>query len=491
MASHEEPEDIQVEVEREEPAREQPPARASCTRTPAPSASRTTARTSCAPCCGSARVCGHHFPVGAEERVEQLADPGSFRQIAEGLRSADPLAFTDLRPYTERLSEAEVATGLGDALIAGTATIEGMPCVLCTMDFAFMGGSMGSVVGEVFTRASDVAAERGIPLVSVAASGGARMQENVLALMQMAKTVCAVDLLRESGVPYVSVLAHPTTGGVIASFAALGDFVVAEPDALLSFAGPRVVQETTRESLPDDFGRAESSLEHGLIDAVIKRPDLKDEPRPHPQAVRRWHARADGGRRRAPRRRRASSRACCGSCARARTATRTERRAGMNSRLPTPFRGLRRRLAVRAAESDIWDAVQLARDDGRPYTLDYADHLVDEWIELHGDRAGTDDHAIVAGIGSFRGRTIAIVGHQKGRDLKERAFRNFGMAQPQGYAKARRIFALADRLGFPVVTMIDTPGAYPGVEAEQAGQAAAIAQSMLEMVRLRVPRWRA
>ncbi|HEY3613849.1 MAG TPA: acetyl-CoA carboxylase carboxyltransferase subunit alpha [Gaiellales bacterium] len=159
----------------------------------------------------------------------------------------------------------------------------------------------------------------------------------------------------------------------------------------------------------------------------------------------------------------------------------------MNSRLPTPFRGLRRRLAERAAESDIWDAVQLARDDGRPYTLDYAEWLVDDWIEVHGDRAGTDDHAIVTGIGSFRGRTIAIVGHQKGRDLKERAYRNFGMAQPQGYAKARRVFALADRLGFPVVTMIDTPGAYPGVEAEQAGQAAAIAQSMLAMTRLRVP----
>jgi acetyl-CoA carboxylase carboxyl transferase beta subunit len=277
MASHEEPEHIQVEVERDEPAREQLPAR------PRP-------HPNTCPVCNShyredelrellrvCRVCGYHFPVGAEERVEQLTDPGSFRPIAEGLRSADPLAFTDLRPYTERLSEAEVATGLGDAMIAGAATIEGMPCVLCTMDFAFMGGSMGSVVGEVFTRASDVAAERGIPLVAVAASGGARMQENVLALMQMAKTVCAVDLLRESGVPFISVLAHPTTGGVIASFAALGDFVIAEPDALLSFAGPRVVQETTRETLPDDFGRAESSLEQGLIDEVVKRPELKDQ----------------------------------------------------------------------------------------------------------------------------------------------------------------------------------------------------------------------
>jgi acetyl-CoA carboxylase carboxyl transferase subunit beta len=275
VASQEEPENIQVEVEREESPREQPPARAKLHPNTCPVCKSHYREDELRAALRVCTVCGHHFPVGAEERVEQLADPGSFRGMADDLRSADPLAFTDLRPYTERLSEAEVATGLGDALIAGTATIAGMPCVLCTMDFAFMGGSMGSVVGEVFTRASDVAAERGIPLVSVTSSGGARMQENILALMQMAKTVCAVDLLQESGVPYVSVVAHPTTGGVIASFAALGDFVVSEPGALLSFAGPRVVQETTRETLPADFGRAESSLEHGLIDAVIARPELK------------------------------------------------------------------------------------------------------------------------------------------------------------------------------------------------------------------------
>ena len=345
-----------------------------------------------------------------------------------------------------------------------------------------MGGSMGSVVGEVFTRASDVAAERGIPLVSVAASGGARMQENVLALMQMAKTVCAVDLLRESGVPFVSVLAHPTTGGVIASFAALGDFVIAEPDALLSFAGPRVVQETTRETLPEDFGRSESSLEHGLIDAVVKRARAQGRARPHPAAVRRGHARADGGRWRV----RAAAghhgpRAALPALDSAR-ALALERGAGVNSRLPTPFRGLRRRLAVRAAESDIWDAVQLARDDGRPYTLDYVHYLVDEWVELYGDRAGTDDHAIVAGIGSFRGRTIAIIGHQKGRDLKERAFRNFGMAQSTGLRSRRaRVFALADRLGFPVVTMDRHPGRLPGRRVGAGSvRPAAIAQSMLE-----------
>jgi acetyl-CoA carboxylase carboxyl transferase subunit beta len=275
VPSQEEPENIQVEVEREESPREQPPARVRLHPNTCPVCKSHYREDELRDALRVCTVCGHHFPVGAEERVEQLADPGSFHRLAGDLRSADPLAFADLRPYTERLSEAEVATGLGDALIAGTATIAGMPCVLCTMDFAFMGGSMGSVVGEVFTRASDVAAERGIPLVSVTSSGGARMQENILALMQMAKTVCAVDLLQESGVPYVSVVAHPTTGGVIASFAALGDFVVSEPGALLSFAGPRVVQETTRETLPEDFGRAESSLEHGLIDAVITRHELK------------------------------------------------------------------------------------------------------------------------------------------------------------------------------------------------------------------------
>jgi acetyl-CoA carboxylase carboxyl transferase subunit beta len=275
VARDEETEDIQVEVEREETPREQPPARAKLHPNTCPVCKSHYREDELRAVLRVCTVCGHHFPVGAEERVDQLADPGSFRPLAEGLRSADPLAFTDLRPYTERLSEAEVATGLGDAMVAGTATVAGMPCVLCTMDFTFMGGSMGSVVGEIFTRASDVAAERGIPLVSVTSSGGARMQENILALMQMAKTVCAVDLLQESGVPYISVLAHPTTGGVIASFAALGDFVVSEPGALLSFAGPRVVQETTRETLPADFGRAESSFEHGLIDAVVTRHDLK------------------------------------------------------------------------------------------------------------------------------------------------------------------------------------------------------------------------
>jgi acetyl-CoA carboxylase carboxyl transferase beta subunit len=221
------------------------------------------------------KQCGHHFPVRAGERIQQLTDPGSFVEEDADLRSADPLQFFDLRPYAERLVEAEMATGLGDAMVAGRAMIEGEACGLTVMDFAFMGGSMGSVVGEKFARACERAAEDGMPLVSVSASGGARMQEGILALMQLPKTVVAIEELHESGGTLISVLTHPTTAGVLASFASLGDVTVAEPGALMSFAGPRVVAQTTREKLPDDFGLAESSYRFGHLDAIVPRSELR------------------------------------------------------------------------------------------------------------------------------------------------------------------------------------------------------------------------
>jgi acetyl-CoA carboxylase carboxyl transferase beta subunit len=219
--------------------------------------------------------CNHHFPVRARERIAQLADEGTFKEEAADLRSQDPLEFFDLRPYPERLAEAEVSTGLGDAIVIGRAAIERIPCELSVMDFAFMGGSMGSVVGEKFVRACESAGERGVPLVSITASGGARMQEGILSLMQLPKTVCAVEDLKDSGGAMISVMAHPTTAGVIASFASLGDVIVAEPGALLAFTGPRVVQQTTREKLPDDFGLAESNLRFGHLDGIIGRRDLR------------------------------------------------------------------------------------------------------------------------------------------------------------------------------------------------------------------------
>ena len=219
--------------------------------------------------------CGHHFPVRARTRIAQLADGGSFSEEAAELRSDDPLGFFDLRPYTERLAEAEVATGLGEAIVIGQATLEGNSMELAVMDFAFMGGSMGRVVGEKFARACESASERRVPLVSVTASGGARMQEGILSLMQMPKTVCAVEDLHDAGAALISVLGHPTTAGVLASFASLGDVIVAEPGALLSFTGPRVVQQTTREKLPDDFGLADSNYRFGHLDAIVPRSELK------------------------------------------------------------------------------------------------------------------------------------------------------------------------------------------------------------------------
>ncbi len=226
------------------------------------------------------RVCPHcsyHFRVTATERITQLADEGSWTELAANLRSADPLEFFDLRPYFDRIDDAEYDTGLTEAIMIGTAKLHQIDVVLAVMDFRFMGGSMGSVVGERFWRAVEHAIETRYPLVAVCASGGARMQEGVLSLLQMAKTTCAVEMLSEIPIPFVSVLTHPTTGGVMASFATQADVIIAEPGALISFSGPRVIEQTIREKLPEDFGRAESNQAHGQVDMIISRTDLKNK----------------------------------------------------------------------------------------------------------------------------------------------------------------------------------------------------------------------
>jgi len=219
--------------------------------------------------------CGHHFPMPARARIAWLADTGSFVEGAAEVRSADPLDFFDLRPYVERLTEAELNTGLGEAIVIGSATLDDRPLELAVMDFAFLGGSMGSAVGEKYVRACESALEHGRPLLTVAASGGARMQEGILSLMQLPKTVCALDELHDAGLPMFTVLSHPTTGGVMASFASLGDVTVADPGALIAFTGPRVVQSIVKEKLPDDFGRAEQHLRFGHLDAILPRSEQR------------------------------------------------------------------------------------------------------------------------------------------------------------------------------------------------------------------------
>jgi acetyl-CoA carboxylase carboxyl transferase subunit beta len=219
--------------------------------------------------------CGHHFTMPSRARIAWLADGGSFVEHAEDVRSADPLGFFDLRPYRERLAEAELNTGLTEAIVVGAASLDGHALELAVMDFAFLGGSMGSAVGEKFVRACDEAIAGGMPLLLVSSSGGARMQEGILSLMQLPKTVVALDELHDAGLPMFSVLTHPTTGGVMASFASLGDVTIAEPGALLAFTGPRVVQQIIKEKLPDDFGRSEQNLRFGQIDAIIPRSEQR------------------------------------------------------------------------------------------------------------------------------------------------------------------------------------------------------------------------
>ena len=221
--------------------------------------------------------CDHHMRIGARQRLDLFLDPGEREEIGEGLQPIDVLKFKDSRKYKDRLTDAQKNTGENDAMVVMRGTVNGLPLVASAFEFSFMGGSMGSVVGERFVRAVNVCLEKEIPLVCFSASGGARMQEALLSLMQMAKTSAALTKLAQKGIPYISVLTDPTMGGVSASFAMLGDLIIAEPKALIGFAGPRVIEQTVRETLPEGFQRSEFLVEHGAIDRIIDRRQMRDE----------------------------------------------------------------------------------------------------------------------------------------------------------------------------------------------------------------------
>jgi acetyl-CoA carboxylase carboxyl transferase alpha subunit/acetyl-CoA carboxylase carboxyl transferase beta subunit len=393
--------------------------------------------------------CGHNFRLTARERIAQLADEESFTEFGRDINAADPLGFTDRRPYQERLVEAVATTGEREAVVFGTATIERHQVVLLVMDFRFMGGSMGTAVGEAVVRATEMAHDTRRPLVLVCTSGGARMQEGILSLLQMAKTSQALARLHETGVLSVCILSDPTFGGVTASFALLGSIVIAESGALVGFAGPRVIEQTVRQKLPAGFQTSEFLFRHGLVDRVESRAGL----RPLLTRLLALHA----------------------------PARETIPAAAVD---PRPAGEV---TAAHWRSPDAWKVVQVARNIERPTALDYLRDAFDDFVEFHGDRCFADDPAIVGGVARIGGRPVVVIAHQKGHSTQELVARNFGMPHPEGYRKALRLFEHAERFGMPVVTLVDTPGAYPGVEAEERGQAGAIAQVIMRSSRLQVP----
>lgn len=393
--------------------------------------------------------CGHHGPLTAAERLDSLLDQDSIEPLELVVSDTDPLEFCDTRPYAERLVGARARTGLVEAVLCARGRIDGNPVVVAAMDFRFLGGSLGSAVGEAITGACEVALAERTPLLLVTASGGARMQEGVLSLMQMAKTSQALGQLDEAGILTVSLITDPTFGGVAASFATSTDLIIAEPGARLGFAGPRVIEQTIKQTLPEGFQTAEFLLAHGIVDMIRPRAAL----------------RATLGRLLSIASRRPGDAA-------------PVQRHGGAAVITDP---------ARLPERSAWECVRAARQLDRPSTVDYIGLLLEDFHELHGDRMSEDCPALVAGIGRFEGQPVAVIGTQKGHTAGELAERNYGMPSPAGYRKAARVMRLAAKLGLPVITLIDTAGAYPGIEAEERGQAVAIAENLKLMAGLPVP----
>ena len=386
-------------------------------------------------------ACGFHDRESARAAIRRLVDPGTFRERDVNLVSSDPLHFEDETAYRDRLQTLKSETGESDALVSGTARINGLEIAIAALDFGFLGGSMGVVVGEKLVRITEHAGEYHLPLVSISASGGARMQEGMLSLLQMAKTSAAVQRFKEGGGFFVSILAHPTTGGVFASFANLGDLIVAEPEALIGFAGPRVAEQVMGKKLPAGTHTAEFLVEHGMVDAVVDRREQR------------------------------------AYLARVLSIVKAER--GKQERRPH-----RRRHESADVEIEAWDVVQRARAGDRLTSADYLERMLSEFVEMHGDRASGDDPAVIAGVGTLGGSPVAVIALERGHG-EDAARRHEGRPYPEGYRKARRVMDLAERLRLPLITLIDTPGAYPGVESEERGLAAEIAASLARMSVLR------
>ncbi len=389
--------------------------------------------------------CGLHLRLPARERIATLIDDGTFEEHDSALASGDPLDFSDERTYRSRLLHQQERRTHRDALVTGTAKIGGIPATLAVLDFTFMGGSMGIVVGRKLAAAAEASIDARRPLVTIVASGGARMQEGMFALWQMARTAAAIKKLRAAGVPYISVLTDPTTGGVFASFASLGDVIIAEPEALIGFAGPRVAEAMMGHPLPEGSHRAEYLLAHGHIDAVVPRPAMRQSI---VDVLGIWRdAQALGD----------------------------QEVRSLESWNAAPDRAL----------PDAWTLMQEVRSPDRPSAAAYLRGMLSDWVPLAGDRLEADDPAVVGGMGRISGIPVMTIGLDRGHDRYPAEAPLH--PRPAGFRKAHRLMTLAARWRLPVVLLIDTPGAWPGIESEERGLAASIAQDLALLSDLPTP----
>ena len=398
--------------------------------------------------------CGGYFRVHAYRRIEMVTDEGTFEEWDKGLTTRNPLHY---KGYEEKLEGLQKKYGLDEAVLTGKARIDGTEVAIGVCDGRFLMASMGQVVGEKVARAAERATEEGLPLILFACSGGARMQEGIVSLMQMAKTSAALKRHSDAGLLYISVLTDPTTGGVTASFAMLGDVILAEPKALIGFAGPRVIEQTIGQKLPKGFQRSEFLLEHGFIDAIVERPQLKETL----SRILKLHEKEGQETRGA------------------------EPSGNETSSESSTFSG--EGVQVHNQVARAWDRVEISRMKDRPVGSDYIGALFTDFTEFHGDRYFADDKAIIGGIARFHGKPVTVIVQAKGTNTRENIERNFGMPSPDGYRKALRLMKQAEKFGRPVICFVDTPGAFCGLEAEERGQGEAIARNIYEMSGLTVP----
>lgn len=407
--------------------------------------------------------CHGYFRVHAYRRIEMIADEGSFEEWDKEMDFVNPL---DFRGYEEKIHHLKERTNLNEAVVTGKVLINGNPAVVGVCDGRFMMASMGWIVGEKITRAVERATQEKLPVIIFTCSGGARMQEGIVSLMQMAKTSAALKKHSDAGQLYVSVLTDPTTGGVTASFAMLGDIILAEPKALIGFAGPRVIEQTIGQKLPKGFQRSEFLLDHGFVDRIVEREELKDVL----SQILEMHHSAGAAEVKAALKKDEK------------TYGTSDETAGLNND------GQAETMEEQIKDSlSAWDRVQISRKKDRPVGTDYIDALFTEFMEFHGDRYFKDDHAIVGGIAYFHGIPVTVIAQAKGKTTKENLDRNFSMPSPDGYRKALRLMKQAEKFGRPVICFVDTPGAFCGLEAEERGQGEAIARNLFELSGLKVP----